>query len=320
MTQAAPQIPAYAAPSQADTWVYFEGNVCQYRDAHLGIMTHALHYGTGCFEGIRAYWNAEQGQLYALSLREHYERLMNSARILHMEVRPSVDELCLLTVDLLRRNGYREDVYVRPLVYKASEEIGVRVHGLRDALLIYVAPFGAYVDTEAGLRCMVSSWRRVDDNAAPARAKCTGIYINSALAKTEAMENGFDEAIMLTDEGHVCEGSAENLFIVRGGTFVTPPPSDNILEGITRLTLMQLIREEMGLEVVERSIDRSELYVADEVFLCGTGAQVAPVVEIDRRRIGDGEPGPLTMRLQDTYFGVAKGDNPTYRDLLTAVY
>jgi branched-chain amino acid aminotransferase len=314
--------PAATSPSafiQADSWVYFNGEVLRYRDAHIGIMTHGLHYGTGCFEGIRAYWNEAAGKLYALKLPEHFERLRDSARILRMTVPHSTDELCAISLDLLRRNGYREDVYIRPLVYKADEIIGVRLNGLRDGFLVYTAPMGNYVETENGLRCMVSSWRRVDDNAAPARAKCTGIYINSALAKTEALESGFDEAIVLTQDGHVSEGSAENLFIVRGGTFVTPPPSDNILEGITRSALIHLVTEELGLPVLERPIDRSELYVADEVFLCGTGAQVAPVIEIDRRTIGDGEPGPLTMRLQGLYFDACKGGNRKYLDWLTEV-
>ena len=320
MTQTAPSATPYSPPSQADTWVYHEGEVRQYRDAHVGLMTHALHYGTGCFEGIRAYWNAEQGQLYALQMPQHYQRLIASAKVLHMQVPHSVEEMCAITLDLLRRNGYREDVYIRPLVYKASEEIGVRVHNLRDAFAIYMAPFGAYVDVENGLRCMVSSWRRVDDNAAPARAKCTGIYINSALAKTEAMENGYDEAIVLSHDGHVSEGSAENLFIIRKGVVSTPAVTENILEGITREALIHLFREEMGLDVVERAIDRSELYVADEVFLCGTGAQVAPVIEIDRRRVGDGEPGPITLKLQRDYFDICKGRSAKYREWLSPVY
>jgi branched-chain amino acid aminotransferase len=318
MTQSAPAVPA-TVPSRDESWVYFEGEIRRYADARLGVMTHALHYGTGCFEGIRAYWSEEREELLAFRMPEHFERLRNSAKILLMEVPLSTEELCEVTAEVVRRNRWRQDVYIRPLVYKSSEEIGVRLHGLKDGFLVVAVPFGAYVDIEAGIRCMVSSWRRVDDNAAPARSKCTGIYVNSALAKTEAMQNGFDEAIMLTHEGHVCEGSAENIFIVRNGTFITPPEHDNILEGITRSTLIHLITEEMGLEVVQRSIDRSELYVADEVLLCGTGAQVSPVVEIDRRRVGDGEPGPLTVRLQDDYFAICKGRNPKYRDWLTAV-
>ena len=308
-----------AATARDDSWVFFGGEFVRYRDARIGVMTHALHYGTGCFEGIRAYWAEEAGKLFVLRAPEHFDRLRNSAKILHMRLPMSTAEMCEVTVELLRRNGYREDVYIRPLCYKASEEIGVRLHNLEDGFLIYTSPFGPYVDIEKGIRCMVSTWRRVDDNAAPARAKCTGIYVNSALAKTEAIESGFDEAIMLTQEGHVSEGSAENLFIVRNGVLVTPPPSENILEGITRATIMQLATEEMGLDVAERSIDRSELYVADELFLCGTGAQISPVVEVDRRQIGDGEPGPLTSRLQTIYFDICRGRNPKYRDWLAAV-
>jgi branched-chain amino acid aminotransferase len=319
MTQSAPTLP-HAVPSRDESWVYYDGQIRRYADSRLGLMTHALHYGTGCFEGIRAYWVEEEQQLFAFRMPEHYERLRDSSKILLMDIPLSTEELCAITSELLRRNGWRQDVYVRPLVYKSSEEIGVRLHGLSDGFLVFTAPFGAYVDIDAGIRCMVSSWRRVDDNAAPARSKCTGIYVNSALAKTEAMQNGFDEAIMLTHEGHVCEGSAENIFIVRNGTLITPPESDNILEGITRATLIHLATEEMGLEVVQRCIDRSELYIADEVFLCGTGAQVSPVIEIDRRRIGDGEPGPLTLRIQSDYFAICKGRNPKYRDWLTAVY
>jgi branched-chain amino acid aminotransferase len=308
-----------ASTARDDSWVWFNGDFARYRDAKLGLMTHALHYGTGCFEGIRAYWSEEAGRLYTFRAPEHYDRLRNSAKILHMRLPLSTQQMCEITSELLRRNGYREDVYIRPLCYKASEEIGVRLHNLEDGFLIYTSPFGAYVDIDKGIRCMVSTWRRIDDNVAPARAKCTGIYVNSALAKTEAIESGFDEAIMLTHEGHVSEGSAENLFIVRGGTFVTPPASENILEGITRATLAHIITEELGLEVQERSIDRSELYVADEIFLCGTGAQVSPVIEVDRRVIGDGEPGPLTSRLQTLYFDICKGRNPKYRDWLTEV-
>ncbi|HVS43814.1 MAG TPA: branched-chain amino acid transaminase, partial [Candidatus Dormibacteraeota bacterium] len=319
MTQSAPTVP-HSVPSRDESWVYFDGEIRRYGDSRLGILTHALHYGTGCFEGIRAYWVEEQQQLFALRMPEHYDRMRSSAKVLLMELPLGTEELCSITTELLRRNGWRQDIYIRPLLYKSSEEIGVRLHGLKDGFLIVTAPFGAYVDIDNGIRCMVSSWRRVDDNVAPARSKCTGIYVNSALAKTEAMQNGYDEAIMLTHDGHVSEGSAENIFIVRNGALITPPESDNILEGITRATLIHLATEEMGLDVVQRQIDRSELYVADEVFLCGTGAQVSPVIEIDRRRIGDGEPGPLTSRIQADYFAICKGRNPKYRDWLTAIY
>jgi branched-chain amino acid aminotransferase len=283
-------------------------------------MTHALHYGTGCFEGIRAYWNPAQEQLFALLMKPHFARLRQSAKILQIELAYSEEEMIDATVEILRRNGYREDVYVRPLAFKSAEEIGVRLHNLRASFAIYTAPFGAYVDVEKGIRCMVSSWRRIDDNAAPARAKVTGIYVNSALAKTEANENGFDEAIVLTQDGHVSEGSAENLFIIRDGALITPSASDNILEGVTRKVIMELAGDDLGLKVVERSIDRSELYVADEVFLCGTGAQVSPVLEIDRRTIGDGEMGPVTRELQKLYFDICYGRVEERLDWLTPIY
>jgi branched-chain amino acid aminotransferase len=310
----------YAAPSQAESWVFFDGEYKRYKDVHLGLMTHALHYGTGCFEGIRAYWNGNQEQLFALLVRPHFKRLRNSAKILQIELPFTEDEMVEATVEILRRNGYREDVYVRPLAFKSAEEIGVRLHNLRSSFAIYTAPFGAYVDVEKGIRCMVSSWRRIDDNAAPARAKVTGIYVNSALAKTEANQNGFEEAIVLTQEGHVSEGSAENIFIIRDGVLVTPPASENILEGVTRNVIMELASQDLGLKVVERSIDRSELYVADEVFLCGTGAQVSPVLEIDRRIIGDGDMGPITRELQKIYFDVCYGRIEERLDWLTPVY
>jgi branched-chain amino acid aminotransferase len=305
---------------QAQYWVYFDGEFKRYADARIGLMTHALHYGTGVFEGIRGYWSPEHEQLFLLKLREHYARLQRSVRVLKLKIPISLDELCDTTIELVRRNNFRQDIYVRPLVFKSSEEIGVRLHNLKDSFAIYVTPFGNYVDIEGGIRCMVSSWRRVDDNAAPARAKITGIYVNSALAKTEAMENGFDEAIMLTNEGHVCEGSAENVFLVRDGKVATPPTSDNILEGLTRLGIMELLKAELNVEVEERSIDRSELYVADELFLCGTGAQISPVIDVDRRPIGEGEVGPIVTKLSQLYFDIVRGRNKKYAHWLTPVY
>ncbi|MBV8302238.1 MAG: branched-chain amino acid transaminase, partial [Candidatus Dormibacteraeota bacterium] len=288
--------------AQSDTWVFHDGAVCRYGDAHLGLLTHALHYGTGCFEGIRAYWSARQHRLNVFRLAEHFDRMRRNAKVLHLQLPLSTDELCAITVDLLRRNAFTVDVYVRPLVYKATEEIGIRFHNLRDGFMIVTVPFGAYMDTTAGIRCQISSWRRMDDNVGPARTKSTGIYVNSALAKTEAFLNGYDEAIVLNQNGNVSEGSAENLFLVRDGVLITPPITENIVEGITRATLMTLAREELGIDVLERDVDRTELYIADEVLLCGTGAEVSPVVEIDRRPVGDGEPGPVTRRLQDLYF------------------
>jgi branched-chain amino acid aminotransferase len=305
---------------QAQYWVYLDGEFKRYADARLGLMTHALHYGTGVFEGIRGYWNPAHEQLFVLKLREHYERLLRSVKVLKIKLPIGLDELCDTSIELIRKNNFRQDVYLRPLAFKSSEEIGVRLHNLKDSLAIYASPFGNYIDIEGGIRCMVSSWRRIDDNMAPPRAKITGIYVNSALAKTEAQENGFDEAIMLTHDGHVCEGSAENIFLLRDGKVITPPASDNILEGITRVGIIELLRQELGMEVIERSVDRSELYVADEIVLCGTGAQLAPVIEVDRRQVGDGTVGPMVTQLQKLYFDIVRGRNQKYRSWLTPIY
>jgi branched-chain amino acid aminotransferase len=300
--------------------VFFDGEMLRYEDVRLGPMTHALHYGTGCFEGIRAYWSPSSEQLNVLQAAPHYERLRRSAAILRLNLPYATDELVRLTVDLLRRNEYRTDTYIRPLVFVSAEEIGVRLHNIQQSFLIYTAPMGAYIPIDDGIRCMTSSWRRISDASIPARAKVTGSYVNSALAKTEAQENGFDEAIMLSMDGHVSEGSAENLFMVRDGVFVTPPVTDDILEGITRRLLMGLIRDELGMPVVERSIDRTELYACDELLLCGTGAQVSPVIELDRRTIGSGVVGPRARQLQEIYFRAVRGEEPRYRDWLTPVY
>ncbi|MGH7691859.1 MAG: branched-chain amino acid transaminase [Candidatus Dormibacteria bacterium] len=312
--------PAAPAFDQDAAWVYYRGEQRRYRDSRLGLMTHALHYGTACFEGIRGYWNEAREQLYIFRPLEHYQRLWESSSILRMEVPHSPEELVEITVQLIRRNHFRSDTYVRPLVYKSSEEIGVRLHDLEDGFLIYAQPYGEYLDRSRGLRCMVSSWRRVDDNAAPARAKISGIYVNSALAKSEAAANGYDEAIVLGQDGHVCEGSAENLFIIRKGTLITPPVSDNILEGITRSTLMQLWSEDLGLPLLERPIDRTELYIADEVILCGTGAQISSVVEIDHRPVGTGQPGPFARRVEELYLGLVRGQLEKYREWCVPVY
>jgi branched-chain amino acid aminotransferase len=313
-------MPTPAAGRTTDLWAFFRGQFVPLQEANINVMTHAFNYGTAVFEGIRAYWNADHEQLYALDLVPHYERLRGSARFLMMELRHSPEELAQITVELLRRDNVREDAYIRPIVYKSSEVVGVRLHNLESDVTIFAVPFGQYIDTEGGIRAQVSTWRRTDDNAIPARGKLTGAYVNGALAKSEAQLNGYDEAIVLTADGHVSEGSAENLFIVRDGKLITPPVTDNILEGITRRALMRMAREELEVEVIERAVDRTELYLADEVFLCGTGAQISPVVEIDRRRIADGEPGPITRALSRTYFDAVRGRLEAYRHWLTPVY
>jgi branched-chain amino acid aminotransferase len=308
------------ADRHPNTWVFFDGKILRYHDVHIGLMTHALHYGTGSFEGIRAYWNPAREQLYLLEPAAHYNRMRNSARILRMNFPYSTPELVDLTIELLRRNNFRQDTYVRPLLFKSSEEIGVRLHGLKDSFAIYLTPVGKYVEIDKGIRCMVSSWRRIQDQALPPRAKITGSYVNAALSKTEAVEHGFDEAIVLTQEGHVCEGSAENLFMLKDGVFYTPPVTDDILEGVTRKLLIRLIRDDLEMPVIERSIDRTELYTCDELLLCGTGAQISPVIEVDFRPVGEGHVGEFSQELQNLYFGAVRGDIPKYEDLTIPIY
>jgi branched-chain amino acid aminotransferase len=306
--------------TQARPQAYFHGRFVPLADANINIMTHAFNYGTGCFEGIRGYWNAEQQQLFLFRLREHYQRLTTSGRILGLTSPHGVDELCEITTELIRRNAHREDCYIRPILYKGSTVVGVRMHNLEDHFAIFTTSFGKYIEAPEGCRCCTSSYRRIDDNAIPARAKVTGGYVNSALAKTEAQLNGFDEAIMLTNEGHVCEGSGENIFVVSGDTLITPASSDNILVGITRASVIRIAQEELGVRTVERSIDRSELYAADECFMTGTAAEITPVIEVDRRPIGTGAIGSLTRQLQSIFFDVVRGNNRRYAEWCTPVY
>jgi branched-chain amino acid aminotransferase len=288
------------------------------REARVGIMTHAFMYGTATFEGIRAYWNEDQGKLYGLKLREHVERIRQSCRILFMKDVPSVDELTGLIVETIRRNGFRQDAYVRPSFYKSTRSIGVRLHDLDNELYIIAVPFGNYIDVDAGVRVMTSSWRRNADDALPARGKIVGGYVNMAFQKTEAELNGYDEAIVLTADGHVNEASAANLFVVRDGVALTPPVSDDLLEGVTRKALLEMFANE-GIPVETRSIDRSELYVADEILLCGTGVQVSPVIEVDHRPVGSGEIGPISRLIRDRYFDAVRGRLPEYRHWLTPI-
>lgn len=299
---------------------YFEGEFRPLAEARIPIMTHGFLYGTAVFEGIRAYWNEEHGQLYGLKLVEHYRRLWQSAKVLLMEPPMAPEQLVELTVDLLRRNNFKEDTYIRPTLYKSTESIGVRLHNLDQQLMIFAVPFGEYIAIDHGIRAQVVSWRRNSDQSMPARTKIVGAYVNSAFSKTEAVLNGYDEAIVLSLDGHVSEGSAENFFMVRDGQLITPAITDDILEGITRAGLIQLARQELGLETIVRTVDRSELYVADEAFLCGTGAQLSPVVEIDHRPVGNGEVGPITRRVAELYFEVVRGKLPAYSDWVTPVY
>jgi len=289
-------------------------------EARVSIRTNALQYGTGIFEGIRAYWNAQHKQLFVFKMAEHYERLLNNCRVLRLQVGKDVKELCDITLELVRKNEHREDTYIRPLAYISSEGLGPKLIGYETGFAIYTFPLGDYIDTSTGVKVGFSSWRRISDNTIPARCKVTGGYVNSALAKTEALEQGFDEAIFLTQDGFISEGSAMNIFLIRDGKLMTPDRSADILEGITREVLIELGREELGLEVIERPVGRSELYLADEAFLCGTGAQVSPIIEVDRRAIGDGKIGPLTAKIQELYFRVVKAEYPKYQHWCAPVY
>ena len=299
---------------------FLRGEFIPMEDAKIGVMTHAFNYGTAVFEGIRGNWNAEQEQLYLFKVRAHFQRLRMSAKIMRMELRYTDDELVEITNELARRNGYNEDIYIRPMVYKSTEAVGVRMHDLDDDFLLFVTPFGNYLDPDAGIRCMTSSWRRIDDTMIPARAKVNGLYVNNAMAKTEAQLNGFDEAIMLNSDGHVSEGSGENIVMIRNGKLISPPETDNILEGITLDTAFEVARNELGLEIQRRSIDRSELYIADEIFMTGTAAHLTPVTEVDRVPIGDSTAGPISSKLQKTYFDMITGKLPQYSDWISPVY
>ena len=300
-------------------YAFFDGEIVPFDQAKVSVMTHALNYGTGVFEGIRGYWNEQDEKVYLVLLREHFERFKRNTKMLFIDVPYSVEELMELAVQLVRMNGDRADVYIRPLAYKSSETIGVKMEGVDDGFTMFAAPFGDYVPMNRGLRLCVSSWRRTGDNAIPGRAKATGNYINSALAKNEAQRNGYDEAVVLNELGYVSEVSAANIFLVRNNALLTPSLADGILEGYTRDAVITLAASEMDIPTEQRPIARTELYYADEVFLTGTGVQIAPVVSIDGRLVGNGETGPIGAELQRLYFDAVRGSNPKYMDWLTPV-
>jgi branched-chain amino acid aminotransferase len=301
-------------------FAYFEGQIVPYPDAKVGILTHALNYGTAAFGGLRGYWNADEEQLYLFRPLDHYKRLLNSAKMLCMEFEHTPESLTKITIQLLQSEGHQQDVYIRPLVYKSDEGIGVKLHGVGDALSIVSLPFDRYVANDTNAHVTFSSWRRVDDNVIPARGKITGAYANSAFIKTDALRAGFDEALVLTQDGHVSEGSAENLFMVRDGVLITPPITDNVLEGITRRSVMELAEKELELTVVERSIDRTEVFICDELFMTGTAAQVTAITRVDFRNVGEGVMGPITAKLREIFDQTVRGKNPNFRDWTTPVY
>jgi branched-chain amino acid aminotransferase len=302
-----------------NTLVWFQNRFVPLAEANVSILTHALHYGTGVFEGIRGYYEEARRELFLFRMPEHYERWKRNCGILRIHVPLSAGDLCEITAELCRRNSFRSGVYVRPIAYKCSARIGIAADE-NDAYAIMAVPFGNYFQLDHGLNAGVVSWRRVEDNAIPGRAKICGSYVNSVLASDEARRNGHDEAIFLSENGHVAEGASCNLFMLRNRKLITPPPTDNILEGITRATVMELARTELHLDVVERSIDRSELYVCDEVFFTGTAVEIAPVVQVDHRPVSNGEIGPVALRIRSLYLDAARGRLAAYRSWLWPVY
>ena len=301
-------------------YAYFHGEIVPYSEAKVGVLTHALNYGTAAFGGLRAYWNADDEQLYLFRPMDHYKRFLDSAKLLMMEFDHDPGSLTQATTELLRKEDYRANVYIRPLAYKSDEIIGVKLHGLNAEISIVAIPFERYVSNDTNAHVMFSSWRRVDDNVIPARGKISGAYANSALIKSDALLAGFDEALVLNQDGHVSEGSAMNIFMLRNNEIITPPVTENILEGITRRTAIELIMDEIGLPVIERQIDRTEIYLCDEFFMTGTAAQVTAVTHVDHRSIGTGVMGPITTKLRQLYDDIVCARVPKYRAWNLPVY
>lgn len=294
-------------------YAFLKGKIVPIDQAKIDIRTNALQYGTGVFEGIRSYWNEKTKTIYVFRMEDHYRRLITNSRIMMIEIKYSIKELCDITIKLLKKEMYTEDCYIRPFAYNSGLDIGPKLIGNKQDLFIYSIPLGEYLDTSRAISVCISSWERISDNAIPPRAKISGSYVNAALQKTEALLNGFDEALVLTTDGkHVSEGSAMNVFMVKNGTLITPPVTDDILEGITRDTVIKMAREDENIKVIERSIDRTELYTSDELFFCGTGAQISPIGYVDKRPVGNGEMGPITKRLQDLYFRLVKNEVSKY--------
>ncbi|HIS35280.1 TPA: branched-chain amino acid transaminase [Candidatus Scatousia excrementigallinarum] len=300
-------------------YYFLNGKMVEAEKAVIPVRTHAFLYGTAVFEGIRAYWNDEEKQLYVFRAPEHYERLLRSAKIMYMQSPYTVEEYCNITINLLKKNNYKQDAYMRPTLYKSAQKVGPGLFDNEDSYMLVSNKMGDYIDTSKGLKVCVSSWRRNSDNAIPPRAKVAGSYANAALIKTDAHNAGFDDAIVLDEAGQVTEGSAMNLFLVQNGKLITTMKTDNILVGITRNTVIELAKD-LGIETEERAIDRTELYISDEAFYCGTGAQISPIVSVDNRELGDGKVGPVSKELQKLYFDVVRGKVAKYKHWCMPVY
>lgn len=301
-------------------FAFFNGRIVPIEEAKVSVMTHGLNYGTGVFGGMRGYWNDDEQQLFVLRSTDHFKRLIQSARLMRIEIPYSPDQLTEILMELLRAENFQQNCYIRPLAYKSTEGIGVRLHDVDDGFTIFALPYGRYVANEEGAHVCFSAWRRIDDNSIPARGKVSGAYANSALIKTDAILAGYDEAIVLNNDGHVSEMSAANFFMVRDGVVITPPFQSNILEGIVRRSVIQLLQDELHIEVVERDIDRTEVYLADEAWMCGTGVQLAAITRVEHRPIGSGKMGAITSQIRDLFMDVVTGRAAAYRHWLTPVY
>jgi branched-chain amino acid aminotransferase len=299
--------------------VYFRGAIVPNAQATLSIRNNSFLYGTALFEGIRGYWVPETNSISIFKAKEHFERLLSNANIFGISITETVDDCMRIITEVVAKNGLKQDTYIRPTIYKDADEIGPYLDKAPTSLCLFTMPLGAYISIDAGLSVCVSTWRRNADNAIPSRAKASGAYMNTALIVSDAKRNGYDDAIVLTESGHVSEGSAMNFFMVRDGVLITPAITEDILEGITRHTLIELAQRELGLKVEERQVDRTELYIADEAFYCGTGAQVASITSIDKRPVGTGKMGPITQQIQDLYFNVVKSKVPKYAHWCTVV-
>lgn len=300
-------------------YVFLDGEYIESDKATIPVRTHAFLYGTGVFEGIRAYYNKEEDQMYAFRMKEHYERMLRSAKVMWMESPYTVEEYCQITKDLLKKNGYRQNAYIRPTLYKSSIKVGPSLDNNKDSFLLFTTPLNDYYDASKGLKVCVSNWRRNSDNAIPPSVKVTGAYANASLIKTDALFAGFDDAIVLNDAGQVTEGSAMNLCFVQNGKIVTTNTTDDILVGVTRNTVLEMAKY-LGIPTVERAVDRSEIYVFDEVFCCGTGAQIMPITSIDHRTIGDGTTGEITKKIQELYYNIVQGKVSEFKHWCTPIY
>ena len=300
----------------AEEYVWFDGGLVPSDEAKISVKTHALHYGTAVFEGIRGY--ARDEELYVFRLREHCERLITSGRMIHLEIGPSAAEISSGILQMLRKNKSRKSVYIRPVVFVGEGGINLDFRNHQKHIAVFAFPFDSYFE-RSGLRVCVSSWRRISQSSMLPRSKAAANYLNSCVGTIDAKLAGYDEAIFLDDEGRVSEGAGENIFIVVDGALVTPPAYTGILEGITRETVMTIAKER-GIELDERPIDRTELYTAEEVFVTGTAAEIEAVLEIDGRKVGEGKPGVLTRKLKGAYSEIVTGRSSKHRAWLTPVY